>query len=259
MADKDDWKKLKRLLEYLHGTLAMPLTLSIDSMSVIKTWVDASYALHGDMRSHTGRTIMMGKGVLYGKSSKQKLNTKSSTEAELVGASDFLPQTIWTKNFIEAQGYKVRNNDFFQDNMSAMKMEKNGRSSVGQRSRHINIRYFFIKDRIASGDINLVHCPAGIMVADFFTKPLQGPLFRKFQDIIMGITHFSTLAVPTSIEPRSVLDIDHFKERLQQIRPRFTHDPRTDSSPLTKSALVPTKKRLSWATELVSEKAHKLN
>jgi hypothetical protein len=78
-ADEDDWKKLKRLLQYLQSTIDMPLTLSIDNMSIIKTWVDASYAIHNDMRSHTGGTIMMGKGALYAKSSKQKLNVKSST------------------------------------------------------------------------------------------------------------------------------------------------------------------------------------
>ena len=91
-----------------------------------------------------------------------------------------------------------------------MRMERNGRSSAGQKSRNINIRYFFIKDRTAKGEINLVHCPTGIMVADFFTKPLQGHLFAKFRDIIMGITHFS---IPTTIEPRSVLDIDIPKEK----------------------------------------------
>jgi hypothetical protein len=93
-------------------------------------------------------------------------------------------------------------------------MERNGRSSAGQKSCHINIRYLFIKDRIAKGEINLVHCPNGIMVADCFTKPLQeGHLFAKFRDIIIGITHFSTLTVPTTIETRSVLDIDIPKEK----------------------------------------------
>jgi hypothetical protein len=207
-ADEDDWKKLKRLLEYLHSTANMPLTLSIDNLSVIKSWVDASYAIHKDMRSHTGGIIMMGKGTLYARSSKQKINTKSSTEAELVGASDFLSQTIWTRNFLQAQGYSVTTNDFYQDNMSAMLLERNGRASAGQRSRHINIRYFFIKDRIAKGDIYLVHCPTTRMVADFFTKPLQGPLFRRFRDIIMGIAHPSSLQPPSSIEPRSVLEMN---------------------------------------------------
>jgi hypothetical protein len=69
-ADEDDWKKLKRMLQYLNGTMDMPLTLSIDNISVIKTWVDAAYSVHNDnMRSQTGGTIMMGKGTLYSKSS----------------------------------------------------------------------------------------------------------------------------------------------------------------------------------------------
>jgi hypothetical protein len=161
-ADEDDWKKLKRMLCYLNSTIDMTLTLSIDNMSIMKTWVDTSYAIHEDMRSHTGGNIMMGKGVLlYAKWSKQKINTKSSTEAELVGASDFLSQTIWTRNFIEAQGYKIDESEFFQDNMSTtMKMEKNGRTSAGPRSRHINIRYFFIQDRINKKEIVLLHCPS---------------------------------------------------------------------------------------------------
>ncbi len=146
-ADTDDWKKLKRLLMYLHGTIDLPLTLSIDDLCVVKTWVDAAFATHHDMCSHTGGYITMGKGALYASSKRQKLNTKSSTEAELVGAGDFLPQTIWTVNFIEAQGYKVSRSEYHQDNQSAMKLEKNGRQSAGPRSRHINIRYFFIKDK----------------------------------------------------------------------------------------------------------------
>jgi hypothetical protein len=67
-----------------------------------------------------------------------------------------------------------------------MKMERNGRSSCGQKSRHIDIRYFFIKDRVDSGEIDIVHCPTEMMVADFFTKPLQGALFRKLKSVIMG-------------------------------------------------------------------------
>lgn len=140
----------------------------------------------------------MGKGALYASSKRQKLNTKSSTEAELVGAGDFLPQTIWTTNFIEAQGYHVTRSEFHQDNQSAMKMEKNGRQSAGQRSRHINIRYFFIKDKIDKGHISLMYCPTGEMIADFFTKPQQGGMFTRFRDVVMGIKHHSSIRVATS-------------------------------------------------------------
>jgi hypothetical protein len=83
-----------------------------------------------------------------------------------------------------------------------MRMERNGRSSAGQKSRNINIRYFFIKDRIAKGEINLVHCPTGIMVADVFTKPLQGHLFAKFRDIIMGTSYYPLMGWRDHVEKK---------------------------------------------------------
>ena len=156
--------------------------------------MDASYAVHPDMRSHTGGVISFGTGGVLCKSTKQKINTKSSTEAELVGASDYLPNTLWTKMFLEAQGYTVTECFFEQDNESAIKLEKNGRSSCGPKSRHIDIRYFFIKDRTASTGIVIRHCPTLQMLADFFTKPLQGALFRRFRDVILGYKHIDTLA-----------------------------------------------------------------
>ena len=69
-----------------------------------------------------------------------------------------------------------------------MPLEKNGRASSGKRtSRHINIRYFFIADRIASGELSVSYCPTDEMVGDFFTKPVQGSKFRKFRDLILNI------------------------------------------------------------------------
>jgi hypothetical protein len=90
----------------------------------------------------TGGTITFGRGVLLSKSSKHKLNVKSSTEAEVVGASDYLPNIIWLRMFLEAQGHTPASNMLAQDNESAMKLEKNGRASAGQKSRHIDIRLF---------------------------------------------------------------------------------------------------------------------
>jgi hypothetical protein len=84
---KEDWAKLQRVLEYLHGTIAEFLTIGADDMSIMNTWIDTSYAVHPDMKSHTGGAVSFGTGATLSKSSKQKLNTKSSTEAELVGAS----------------------------------------------------------------------------------------------------------------------------------------------------------------------------
>ena len=146
-------------------------------MDTLETWVDAAYAVHPDMRSHTGGTMSFGTGVIHTKSSKQKLNTKSSTEAELVGVSKYLPYHIWLVNFLQYQGYDIKNKILYQDNQSAIRMEKNGRNSCTGNSRHIDVRFFFVKDRVDSGDIKVQYCPTSTMLADFFTKPLQGTVF----------------------------------------------------------------------------------
>ena len=189
----DDWGKLKRIIQYFKGTIDLKLTLSADDISKPKTWVDASYAPHPDMKSHTGACTSFGRGVVLHRSSKQKLNTKSSTEAELIGMSDSVPYNLWTVYFLRSQGIKVSSNILFQDNQSAIKLEKNGRRSAGIKSRHINIRYFWIKDCVDREEIEVVYCPTNRMLADFFTKPLQGELFRLFRDVLMGVKHISVL------------------------------------------------------------------
>jgi hypothetical protein len=182
----DDWKKLTRGIQYLRGSKELYLTLEADDGIDIKWWVDASFAVHPDMRSHTGATVSLGKGSVYSLSRKQRLNTKSSTEAELVGVDDSMPLVVWTRNFILAQGYDISDNVVFQDNQSAMLLEKNGKASSGRRTRHIDIRYFFVTDRVKNGEMRIEYCPTEEMVADFFTKPLQGSLFRKLRGMILN-------------------------------------------------------------------------
>jgi hypothetical protein len=212
----EDWTKLKRVLQYLGRTIDDTLILGADCLTIMKTWVDASYGVHADMKSHTGGAMSLGRGTIMCKSTKQKLNTKSSTEAELVGASDFLPNTIWAKMFLGSQGYEVQENLLLQDNQSAMKLETNGRASCGQKSRHIDIRYFFMKDRIKTENITIVYCPTEEMLADFFTKPLQGSLFDKFKRVLMGKDHVSTLVRPSltiseeRVEKENLLEDNEF-------------------------------------------------
>jgi hypothetical protein len=154
---EQDWKKLRSVLEHLNGTLDDKRIIGADSLVQMKTWVDASHAAHVDMKSHTGGAMSFGTRAAMSKSSKQKLNTKSSTEAELVGASDCLPHAIWARKFMEKQGFKLVQNTFHQDNQSAMKFLKNGRKSCGPNSRHIDIRCFFIKDRLELDEFTVVH------------------------------------------------------------------------------------------------------
>jgi hypothetical protein len=103
--DVDDYKKLRRVMQYLRHTIDLSLTLEADNTKVMKWWIDASFGVHSDMRSHTGGVLTLGKGAAYATSTKQKLTTKSSTEAELVGVNDVLFQVLWTRHFLDAQGY----------------------------------------------------------------------------------------------------------------------------------------------------------
>jgi hypothetical protein len=185
--DEDDWKKLRRVMVSLTGTRKLVRTLSATKLNITTWWVDGAYAVHPDMRGHTGMTMSLGEGSVFSVSTKQKLNTKSSTETELVGVDDVLPYVLWTSYFLEAQGYKIETAQVFQDNMSAMLLEKNGKWSSGKKTKHINVRYFFVKDRIDRGEVEISHCGTKDMIGDFFTKPLQGAQFRKFRKAILNL------------------------------------------------------------------------
>jgi hypothetical protein len=122
---------------------------------------------------------LLGKGgVLSARSSKQKIVTKSSTEAELVGLSDSAAQAIHLKNFVEKQGYSVGPVIIYQDNLSCMALMKRG-GPGSERSRHINIRHFWVAERVANGEVTTEHLSTNLMRANVLTKPVQGAQFEK--------------------------------------------------------------------------------
>ena len=186
-ADKDDWKKLLRLMGYLKLTKELVLTLEADSFNMVKWFIDGSYAVHQDMRGHTGGGMTMGKGGIFGRSTKQKINTKSSTETELVAVDDILPQVLWTNYFMKAQGWNSYQTTIYQDNKSAILLENNGKLSSSNRTKHINVRYFFVKDCIERKEFKIEFCGTDDMWADFYTKPLQGRKFQEFRKIILNL------------------------------------------------------------------------
>ena len=128
----------------------------------------------------------MGKGFPIVSSTKQKLNTRSSTESELFAVDDMMPSILWTRYFLKAQGYHVNDNIIFQDNKSTMLLERNGKASSSRRTKHINVRYFFIKDLVDRGEVTIEHCPTKRMWADVLTKPKQGHEFYVMRAKLMG-------------------------------------------------------------------------
>ena len=129
--------------------------------------------------------ISMGGAPIDTKSTKQKINTKSSAEAELIALSDMCSRAIWCREFLAAQGYTVQPARVYQDNMSTIALATKGASS-SDRTRHVSIRYFWMKDRVDSGDIEIVYNPTADMVADILTKPLHGELFIRLRKLLLN-------------------------------------------------------------------------
>jgi Reverse transcriptase (RNA-dependent DNA polymerase) len=181
-----DWDKLERLLMYLNSTKNLGIVLKATEGIRVIAHIDASFASHADYKGHTGAFITMGSGPFFVGSKKQSLVTKASAECELVGLSDFLPMVIWFRDFLIQQGYEVKPATVYQDNMSTIALAKRGYSN-SQRTRHIAIRYFWIKDRIDSSEVSVEHMPGEKIIADGLSKPLQGDGFRVSRSAIMGL------------------------------------------------------------------------
>jgi hypothetical protein len=171
-----DSVKLDRVLRYLKGTVELGIVLRVGDLMSVEASIDASYGVHADGKSHSGLVISVGKGPIFVKSSKQKIVTKSSYEAELVALSDNASQVIWSRQFLIGQGFIFPLTKIYQDNKATISSIVKG--TVGsERSRHIDIRRFWLTERIESGDVNVEYCCTDEMVSDLLTKPLQGDKF----------------------------------------------------------------------------------
>ena len=189
VATKDDQRKLNRVLMYLRGEPKLGIHLGAGSDGEIRlhTYADASFGVHPDGKSHSGITISLGSGPVLTKSVKQKIVVKSSTEAELVTQSDAASLTAGMANFLESIGLQLGPAVIYQDNMSTMRLAENGRSN-SDRTKHIKLRYFFVKQFLDNGDFVLEYCPTNVMVADILTKPLHGELFKRLRALLLGYT-----------------------------------------------------------------------
>ena len=178
--DIDDLAKLRRLLGYIRFTRDRGIVLQVGGQMNVSAYIDAAYGVHQECgKSHTGCVIVLGEaGPLFSKSSKQKIVTKSSTEAELVGLSDTASQAIHLRNFVIAQGYEVGPAIIYQDNMSCMALMKRG-GPGSERSRHINIRHFWLSEKVSDKEVIIEHLGTERMFANVLTKPVQGMQFTR--------------------------------------------------------------------------------
>lgn len=181
-----DRQKLDRILKYLNGNQHFGIILE-KRFDHPLAFVDASYGVHPDCKSQTGLFITLGLGPVFVRSSKQKLVAKSSTEAELIALSDSTGEILWVRNFLIGQGINKEElpATIYEDNMSTIALIDKGRSQNAS-TKHINIRYFFIKDRMDAKELKIEYKPTEDMIADIFTKALQGTLFKRLRGLLLN-------------------------------------------------------------------------
>jgi hypothetical protein len=175
--------KLARIMGYLQQTRSKEMKLG-NTRNKLEAYIDAAYAVHVDGKSHTGMVLTLGKGAFYCKSSKQKMASKSSTEAELIALSDCCTQVTYWKDFLAREGAQLTETIVYEDNKSAIGIIIDGQGS--HKTRHLRARNDFVTERVNNKDFTLTYCPTGDMLADLFTKPLQGAQFVRLRDIILG-------------------------------------------------------------------------
>ena len=182
----------------------MPCILGADLGGVLKWYVDASFAVHSNMQGHT----TMGSGFPIISLTKQKLNTRSSMESKIVGVDDMIhsysgPYTSWKNKDTRSQ---IRLSSKITRAQCYLK-------GMERHNKHINVRYFLITDQIAKGEVQVEWCLTKDMIGNFMTKPLQGSLFRKFGDLIMGALSIEEAQKIMTCDPMMVTDHESLVHR----------------------------------------------
>ena len=184
---KGDEEKLRRLCSYVNNTIQLVLVFSPSEQMQVMAWIDASYAVHEDAKSHSGTVITAGLergSPTFIRSRKQKLVSRSSTEAELIALHDGSPQVTWTRQLLEELGHTQGPATIFQDNKSTIFMAEKGAGNFN-RTRHIAVRYFSIKELVDDKVVNIQYLPTGQMIADPMTKPVTGSRFIEWRNSIL--------------------------------------------------------------------------
>jgi hypothetical protein len=171
--------------------------------------------------------MTLGKGAVMSSSRKQKINTRSSTESEVFGVDDAMPSILWSLYFLQEQGYGTTHAVVYQDNKSAILLETNGKMSSSKRTKHIKMKYFFVKDKVDDGEVKIEHLPTEKMWIDMHTKPSQGLRFETDRSQCQNVPiHWPDETLPgnsatndASLAPQECVR-SHKRQQQQNVAPK---------------------------------------
>ena len=185
IATVEDWNKVKRILKYLKGTANSGILFQNQGPRRIEAFSDADYAQDVETRRSTsGAVCKFAGGAVTWLSQKQKCIALSTTEAEIIAANEAAKDVIWLKRLFSDLTDLVDLPVLRCDNIGAVKLGKN--PEFHKRSKHIDTRYLWIRERYISGDLKLEHVAGDNQAADILTKPVPKPKFQRLKKL-MGL------------------------------------------------------------------------
>jgi hypothetical protein len=183
--DETHWRAVKRVFRYLRGTTDRGIVFHGTSSSLLDGFCDASYADNRESRRSTGGWYFRYYGgPVSWKSFVQRCVALSTCEAEYVALASATREAVWLRRLLRELGVDQSSVVIHEDNQGAIALASN--AVVNQRSKHIDVRYHFVRDCVSAGLITLDYLPTEDMIADLFTKALAKLRFRLLCALLMG-------------------------------------------------------------------------
>lgn len=179
-----DWNQLKTILRYLKGTINNRLYLATKNQTDFIGYADANWGENRiDSKSNSGFIFKLNGGTISWCCRKQECVSLSSTEAELIALTEAVKEALWIKDLLEEIDQEIKLPiTIYEDNESCRKMIYNENSS--SRTKHIRVRYHFIKDYVKKNIFKIKYCPTEEMIADILTKPLKRIKIETMRDLL---------------------------------------------------------------------------